>query len=65
MIDINDCIKEKEDYIICRNITVKELQQEVLTIMDEIHRVCTKNKIKYALIAGSALGIVNSTKRLE
>ena len=40
-------------------ITVRDLQLEVLTIMDEIHRVCVKNKIKYALIAGSALGICN------
>ena len=40
-------------------ITVRELQLEVLTIMDEVHRVCVKNKIKYALIAGSALGICN------
>ena len=59
----NDCIKEKEDYIICNkngeNITVRQLQLEVLDIMDEIHRVCVKNKIRYGLIAGSALGIVN------
>ncbi len=58
-----DCILEREDYIICENgknkITVRDLQMEVLTIMDEIHRVCVKNKIDYALIAGSALGIVN------
>ena len=27
--------------------------------MDEIHRVCEKNNIKYGLMAGSALGIVN------
>ena len=59
----DDCIKEKEDYIICNkngeNITVRQLQLEVLDIMDEIHRVCVKNKIRYGLIAGSALGIVN------
>ena len=58
-----DCIQEKEDYIILekngKKITVRELQLEVLTIMDEIHRVCEKNNIKYALIAGSALGIAN------
>ena len=59
----NDCILEKEDYIISRNgkenIKVRDLQLEVLSIMDEIHRVCEKNNIKYCLIAGSALGIVN------
>lgn len=59
----NDRILEREDYIICekngKKITVRDLQLEVLTIMDEIHRVCMKNDIKYGLMAGSALGIVN------
>ena len=40
-------------------ITVRDLQLEILEIMDEIHRVCVKNEIPYALIAGSALGICN------
>ncbi len=57
------CIEEREDYTLLENsnhkITVRDLQLEVLTIMDEIHRVCEKNHIQYALIAGSALGIVN------
>jgi len=56
-------IEDNTEYIICekngKKITVRELQLEVLTIMDEIHRVCEKNDIKYGLIAGSALGIVN------
>ena len=60
---IDGCIEEKDEYIICEKndekITVRDLQLEVLTIMDEIHRVCEKNNIKYGLIAGSALGIVN------
>ena len=60
----NDCIKEKDDYILQKNpdgtiITVRDLQLQVLEIMDEIHRVCVKNNIRYGLIAGSALGIVN------
>ncbi len=59
----SDCILERDNYVISRNgkedITVRELQLEVLSIMDEIHRVCEKNDIKYCLIAGSALGIVN------
>ncbi len=63
MSKVKDCIEERPDYIICekngKKVTVRELQLEVLTIMDEIHRVCEKNNIKYALIAGSALGIVN------
>lgn len=59
----NDCIQKREDYIICNKngnkTTVRELQLAVLEIMDEIHRVCIKNNIRYGLIAGSALGIVN------
>ena len=59
----NDCINEREDYIICnkngKNIMVRDLQLEVLSMMDEIHRVCVKNNVRYGLIAGSALGIVN------
>ena len=60
---IDGCIEEREDYVLFEKngekITVRDLQLEVLSIMDEIHRVCVKNNIKYALIAGSALGIVN------
>ena len=63
MKQMDGCIQEREDYILLekhgRKITVRELQLEVLSIMDEIHRVCVKNNIKYGLIAGSALGIVN------
>jgi len=59
-----DCIEERDDYVIQENkdgskITVRELQLEILDIMDEIHRVCVKNNIEYGLIAGSALGTVN------
>ena len=60
---MNDRILEREDYVLKNNgkekITVRDLQLEVLSIMDEIHRVCEKNNIKYGLMAGSALGIVN------
>ena len=57
-------IENKEDYILKEysdgtHVTVRELQLEVLTVMDEIHRVCEKNEIEYCLIAGSALGICN------
>lgn len=59
----NDCILERDEYTISKggekDISVRELQLEVLSIMDEVHRVCEKNNIKYCLIAGSALGIVN------
>ena len=57
-------IENQKEYILKTNkdgsvVTVKELQSYLLRIMDEVHRVCTKNDIKYALIAGSALGTVN------
>ena len=60
----DDRILEKEEYILKelpdgKKITVRDLQLEVLSVMDEIHRVCEKNSIPYFLIAGSALGIVN------
>lgn len=60
----DDCIKTRDDYILKvinsdTKITVRELQLEILEMMDEIHRVCEKNNIKYCLIAGSALGICN------
>ena len=60
---MNDRILERDEYILKddgkEKITVRDLQLEVLSIMDEIHRVCEKNNIKYGLMAGSALGIVN------
>jgi len=60
----NQYIEKKDEYILKefsdgKRITVRELQLEVLTVMDEIDRVCEKNKIEYCLIAGSALGICN------
>ncbi len=62
--DNNGCIEEKETYILQENkdgsvITVRDLQLQVLEIMDEIHRVCVKNNIRYGMIGGSALGAVN------
>ena len=58
------CIEKKDTYVIQENsdgtkTTVRELQLEILEIMDEIHRICVKHKINYGLIAGSALGVVN------
>ena len=60
----NGCIEQRDEYILKTlpdgsTITVRDLQMVVLDIMDEVHRVCVKNDIKYCLIAGSALGIVN------
>ena len=63
MDNLDGCIEEKDSYTLFEKngekITVRDLQLEVLTIMDEIHRVCVKNNIRYGLMAGSALGIVN------
>lgn len=56
-------IEKKDTYFIKtktnKEIPVTLLQQGVVSIMDEIDRVCRKNNIKYFLIAGSSLGIVN------
>lgn len=59
----NDYIKQKDSYILKETkngvVTVRDVQLEILEIMDEIDRICRKNKIKYALHAGSALGCIN------
>ena len=56
-------IRKEDEYLIetknHEQIPVRKLQLEVLSIMDEIDRVCRKNDIKYFLIAGSSLGSVN------
>lgn len=58
-----NCIKKDKEYFITikgvKKVPIRKLQLEVLSIMDAIHNVCEKNKIEYALIGGSALGIVN------
>ena len=59
----NGCIRTRDEYVLKtyngKKVTVRDLQLEIIEIMDEIHRVCVKNNVKYALMAGSALGIVN------
>lgn len=59
----NSYIEKTEEYYLETikgdRIPVRDLQLEVLSIMDEVDRVCRKNNIKYFLIAGSALGICN------
>ena len=59
----NVFIREREEYVLKEKdgekVTVRDLQLVVLDIMDEVHRVCEKNNIRYGLMAGSALGIVN------
>lgn len=56
-------IKKTDEYFITirngKKIPVRDLQKEVLSVMEEIDRVCRKNDIPYFLIAGSSLGIVN------
>jgi lipopolysaccharide cholinephosphotransferase len=55
-------IKDKEYYMYTKTnkkVPIKKLQLEILEIMDEIDRICRKNKIPYALHAGSALGANN------
>ena len=59
----NGCIRQRDEFVLKtyngKKTTVRDLQLEILEIMDEIHRVCVKNNIQYGLMAGSALGIVN------
>ena len=56
-------IEKKDKYYIetktGKRINVVDMQNEVITIMDEIDRICRKNNIKYCLMAGSALGAYN------
>ena len=64
MNEINDRILTKDEYILKESadgakITVRDLQLEILPIMDEIHRICVKHNVAYGLMAGSALGIYN------
>ena len=58
-----DYITKRDEFIIKeygdKKITVRDLQLQILEIMDEIDRICRKNNIKYALHAGSALGAIN------
>lgn len=53
--------KDKEYYIQAKSgkVKVSDIQKEILTIMDEVHRICEKHNIRYGLIAGSALGMCN------
>ena len=37
---------------------LSKLHSEILIIMDEIHRVCVENGLKYYLVGGSLLGAV-------
>lgn len=39
-----------------RRLTTREIHSLLITIMDEIHRVCKKNSINYYMLYGTALG---------
>ena len=59
---MNEYIKKKDIRIKLRGdkeIFLSKLHEEILSIMDEIDRICRKYDITYGLIAGSALGTVN------
>jgi len=59
----NDYIINKDKYYIYtktgKKIPVDNLQKEVVSIMDEIDKICRNNNIRYCLMAGSALGAYN------
>lgn len=40
------------------NLYLKKLHTEILGIMDEIHRVCKENNLRYYLIGGTLLGAI-------
>lgn len=40
------------------DLYLRKLHQEILEIMDEIHRVCTENNLRYYLIGGTLLGAI-------
>ena len=42
-----------------RKIVLSDVHKEILSIMDEIDRICRKYNITYGLLGGSALGVVN------
>ena len=59
---MSNYIKGTDVMIPIRNsnqVSLKRIHKEILTIMDEIDRICRKYDITYGLIAGSALGIIN------
>ena len=44
----NGYIEERQDYVLKelangKKITVRDLQMEILEIMDEVHRICEKH----------------------
>ena len=43
-----------------KKIPVRDLQNEVVSIMDVIDKICRKNDIRYCLMAGSALGAISN-----
>lgn len=58
-----DYIKNTDEYYIetktGKKFLVSDLHKEIIVVMDEIDRICRKNNIRYALMAGSALGSYN------
>ncbi len=59
----NNYIINKDTYYITtkkgKKIPVRDLQNEVVSIMDVIDKICRKNNIRYCLMDGSALGAYN------
>ena len=41
-----------------RELTLKELQQEGLKILKEVHAFCVENEIQYSVAYGSLLGVI-------
>lgn len=59
----NKYIKKNYDvYVNVRGgkvVNIGDVHKEILSIMDEVDRICRKYNITYGLLGGSALGVVN------
>lgn len=57
--DIMSSVKESSDLLIeVRGDNQRKLKETLLEIMQDVHDVCVKHDIEYALVGGSALGAV-------
>ena len=51
-------MKAGVDYIKLNDVQLKQLQQEMLPLLQEVHRICEKHNISYFLSDGTLLGAI-------
>lgn len=56
--DLLDCNQQMIGCELCGGMTVREYQLELVEILKEIDRICTKHDIKYFLMYGTLVGAV-------